>query len=107
MNTDSNYTRFICVAKTLEVYPGAHKTSVMFKLPHRPGSLYDVLSKFRALDIDINKLESRPIPGRDFEFKFYLDMDTSVYNPDLYSLINELDNELEYFKYLGSYSEII
>ncbi len=107
MNTDSNYTRFICVAKTLEIYPGAHKTSVMFKLPHRPGSLYDVLSKFRALDIDINKLESRPIPGRDFEFKFYLDMDASVYNPDLFSLIDELDNELEYFKYLGSYSEII
>lgn len=107
MNADNNYTRFICVSKTLEIYPGAHKTSVMFKLPHRPGSLNDVLSKFRALDIDINKLESRPIPGRDFEFKFYLDMDTSVYNPDLYSLINELDNELDYFKYLGSYSEMI
>ena len=107
MNADNNYTRFICVSKTLEIYPGAHKTSVMFKLPHRPGSLNDVLSKFRALDIDINKLESRPIPGRDFEFKFYLDMETSVYNPDLYLLINELDNELDYFKYLGSYSEMI
>ena len=107
MNTDNNYTRFICVSKKMEIYPGAHKTSVMFKLPHRPGSLYDVLSKFRALDIDINKIESRPIPGRDFEFKFYLDMDVSVYNPDLYSLINELDSELDYFKYLGSYSEII
>ena len=106
MNTDNNYTRFICVSKNLEIYPGAHKTSVVFKVPHRPGALYDVLSKFRALDININKLESRPIPGRDFEFKFYFDMDVSVYRPELADLINELDNELESFDYLGSYTEI-
>lgn len=106
MNTDNNYTRFICVSKNLEIYPGAHRTSVVFKVPHRPGALYDVLSKFRALDININKLESRPIPGRDFEFKFYFDMDVSVYRPELADLINELDNELESFDYLGSYTEI-
>ncbi|MGN1168619.1 MAG: bifunctional chorismate mutase/prephenate dehydratase [Acutalibacteraceae bacterium] len=106
MNTDNNYTRFICVSKNLEIYPGAHRTSVVFKVPHRPGALYDVLSKFRALDININKLESRPIPGRDFEFKFYFDMDVSVYRPELADLINELGNELESFDYLGSYTEI-
>ena len=106
MNTDNNYTRFICVSKNLEIYPGAHRTSVVFKVPHRPGALYDVLSKFRALDININKLESRPIPGRDFEFKFYFDMHVSVYRPELADLINELDNELESFDYLGSDTEI-
>ena len=94
------------MSKNLEIYPGAHRTSVVFKVPHRPGALYDVLSKFRALDININKLESRPIPGRDFEFKFYFDMDVSVYRPELADLINELDNELESFDYLGSYTEI-
>ncbi len=106
MNTDNNYTRFICVSKSLEIYPGAHKTSVVFKVPHRPGALYDVLSKFRALDVNLIKLESRPIPGRDFEFKFYIDLDASVYRPELFELINELDNELESFDYLGSYTEI-
>ncbi len=107
MNTDNNYTRFICVSKDLEIYPGAQKTSIVFKVPHRPGALYDVLSKFRALDINLIKLESRPIPGRDFEFKFYIDLDASIYRPELFELINELDNELDYFDYLGSYTEII
>lgn len=106
MNTDNNYTRFICVSKSLEIYPGAHRTSIVFKVPHRPGALYDVLSKFRALDVNLIKLESRPIPGRDFEFKFYIDLDTSVYRPELLELVNELDHELESFDYLGSYTEI-
>lgn len=106
MNTDNNYTRFICVSKRLEIYPGAHRTSVVLKVSHRPGALYDVLSKFRAMDINISKLESRPIPGRDFEFKFYFDIDASIYRPELLDLINELDRELEYFNYLGSYTEI-
>ena len=106
MNTDNNYTRFICISKELEIYPGAHKTSVIFKAPHRPGALYDVLSKFRAVDINISKLESRPIPGRDFEFKFYIDVAASVYRPELTDLINELDSELEFFDYLGTYTEI-
>ncbi len=106
MNTDNNYTRFICVSKALEIYPGAHRTSIVFKVPHRPGALYDVLSKFRALEVNLIKLESRPIPGRDFEFKFYIDLDTSIYRPELLELIKELDNELESFDYLGSYTEI-
>ncbi len=106
MNTDNNYTRFICVSKALEIYPGAHRTSIVFKVPHRPGALYDVLSKFRALDINLVKLESRPIPGRDFEFRFYIDLDVSIYRPELIELINELDNELDSFDYLGSYTEI-
>lgn len=107
MNTDNNYTRFICVSKDLEIYPGAQKTSIVFKVPHRPGALFDVLSKFRALDINLIKLESRPIPGRDFEFKFYIDLDASIYRNELFELINELDNELDSFDYLGSYTEII
>ena len=107
MNTDNNYTRFICISKSLEIYPGAQRTSIVFRLPHRPGALFDVLSKFRSLDINLIKLESRPIPGRDFEFKFYTDLDVSVYRPELSELINELDHELDYFDYLGSYTELL
>ena len=67
----NNYTRFICIAKDLEIYPGADRTSLMMVLPHKPGSLYKVLSRFYALGINLNKLESRPLPERDFEFMFY------------------------------------
>lgn len=104
-NTDSNYTRFICISKKAEIYPGANKSSLMMVLPHKPGSLYRVMSKFSALSITLTKLESRPIPGRDFEFLFYLDIECSVYSPTLIELINELESSTEMFKYLGSYFE--
>ena len=58
----NNYTRFICISRDLEIYPGADRTSLMVVLPHRPGSLYKLLSRFYALGINLNKLESRPLP---------------------------------------------
>lgn len=103
----NNYTRFICISKALEIYPGADRTSLMMVLPHTPGSLYKVLSRFYALGINLNKLESRPLPERDFEFMFYFDLDTPVYSPQFIQLMGELQNICEEFSYLGSYSEVI
>ena len=103
----NNYTRFICISKELEIYPGANRTSLMMVLPHTPGSLYKVLSRFYALGINLNKLESRPLPERDFEFMFYFDLDTPVYSPQFIQLMGELQNICEEFNYLGSYSEVI
>ncbi len=103
----NNYTRFICISKDLEIYPGADRTSLMLVLPHTPGSLYKVLSRFYALGINLNKLESRPLPERDFEFMFYFDLDTPVYSPQFIQLMGELQNICEEFNYLGSYSEVI
>ena len=103
----NNYTRFICISKELEIYPGADRTSLMLVLPHTPGSLYKVLSRFYALGINLNKLESRPLPERDFEFMFYFDLDTPVYSPQFIQLMGELQNICEEFNYLGSYSEVI
>ena len=79
----------------------------MMTLPHRPGSLYQVLSRFYALGINLNKLESRPLVDRDFEFMFYFDLNVSVYSPQLLQLLGELDDACEQFHYLGSYSEVI
>ncbi len=103
----NNYTRFICITKDLEIYPGADRTSLMLVLPHQPGSLYKVLSRFYALGINLNKLESRPMPERNFEFMFYFDLDTSVYSPRFIQLMGEMDTLCEEFAYLGSYSEIV
>lgn len=106
-NQGNNYTRFICISRDLEIYPGADRTSLMVVLPHRPGSLYKLLSRFYALGINLNKLESRPLPERDFEFMFYFDLDTSVYSPQFIQLMGELEGLCESFTYLGSYSEVI
>ncbi len=103
----NNYTRFICISKKTEIYPGADRTSIMLVTPHRPGALYRVLSRFYALGINLIKLESRPIPDRDFEFMFYFDLDTSVYSEQFIQLLGELEYICEEFKYLGSYSEVI
>jgi len=103
----NNYTRFICISKNLEIYPGADKTSLMMTISHKPGSLYRVLSRFYALGINLIKLESRPIPERDFEFMFYFDLETSIYSDEYAQLMCELDSLCEDFRYLGSYSEIV
>lgn len=104
-NTENNYTRFICISKELEIYPGANCTSLMVRLPHKPSSLYSVISRFAALGVNLTKLESRPVPGSDFEFMFYFDVDASVYSPELAELITQLENELPGLVYLGSYNE--
>ena len=106
-NMGNNYTRFICISKQLEIYPGADRTSLMMVLPHKPGSLYMVLSRFYAQGINLNKLESRPLPERNFEFMFYFDIETPVYSPEFMQLMGELSSGCERFAYLGSYSETI
>ena len=103
----NNRTRFICISKNLEIYPGADKTSVMMVLPHKPGALYKVLARMYVLGINVTKLESRPIPDRDFEFMFYFDLDTSIYSEEFVQLMCELDDLCEEFKYLGSYREVV
>ena len=105
--SDNNYTRFICISKNLEIYPGANKISLMLTLPHRPSSLYHMIAKFAALGVNLTKLESRPVPGSDFEFMFYFDMEASVYSPELVNLLGQLENQPEVFVFLGSYSETI
>lgn len=66
-----------------------------------------MLARFYALGINLIKLESRPLPDRDFEFMFYFDLDTSVYSEQFIQLLAELQYVCEEFKYLGSYSEVI
>ena len=102
-----NYTRFICISKDLEIYPGADHTSLMMVIRDEPGTLCTVLSRFYALGINIHKLESRPIPGRSWEYMFYFDLDTSVYSPKFIQLMGELGDICEQHEYLGSYSEIV
>lgn len=79
----------------------------MMILPHKSGSLYKVLSRLNVLGINLNKLESRPIPDRNFEFMFYFDIDESIYSPALKELLGDLEREAQEFRYLGSYSEIV
>ncbi len=103
----NNYTRFICISKDPEIYPGADKLTLMLVTPNKPGALYNVLSCFNALGVNMTKLESCPIPERDFESMFYFDFTVSVYSQNLERLLCELEARGERYKLLGAYSEII
>lgn len=105
-NNTNNYTRFICISKKLEIYPGADKISLMLSLSHRPGSLYEMISKFSVLGLNLTKLESRPVPDKDFEFMFYFDIEASVVSEPVINLICEIAAGTEQFDFLGNYSEI-
>ena len=104
-NTDHNYTRFICISKNLEIFEGANRITFVASASHRPGSLYSLIAKFATRGLNISKLESRPIPGKDFEFRFYFDVEASVHSPDTQKILSQLEKE-DFFTFLGAYSEV-
>lgn len=105
-NNDNNYTRFIVISKNLKVYPGSNKITLVLSTPHRPGGLYAVMAQFASLGINLTKLESHPISGKDFNFLFYFDIEASVTDPDVLTLLENLLLECDNFHFLGNYLEI-
>lgn len=101
----NNYTRFIVISKNLEIYPGADRSSLMLVVSHKSGALFNVLSRFNAMGINLIKLESRPIPERDFDYMFYIDMECPVYSEEFIRMMNQLEELTSQCKYLGSYME--
>ena len=102
-----NYTRFICIAKRPEIYPDARKFSIMMSLAHQPGALNGIISRFASIGVNLTKLESRPIPGMDFEFRFTFDFEASPRDEAVLRLLAELadDPQIEHFTFLGAYAE--
>ena len=107
MDAAYNYTRFVCISKDPEIWPDARKFTVTMRLPHRPGALNTVILKFASIGVNLTKLESRPIPGTDFEFRFIFDFEASPSDPAILALLSELsqDPEIERFAFLGAYAE--
>ena len=105
-NVDNNYTRFICISKDLEIYKDADRISIMMTVPHESGRLNKILNKFSTLNLNLTKLESRPLENTSFEFMFYFDFEANIREKQVLNLIGELDNEAQDFIFLGSYSEV-
>lgn len=103
-DSDNNYTRFICIAKEPAIYAGANRISLIISCDNRPGALYGILSKLAVRGINMSKLESYPVTGRNFEFMFFLELDASVKEPGVLAMLEELERSCEVFMFLGCYA---
>ncbi len=98
-----NYTRFLVLSRELLEPAEDSKTSVVFATRNIPGALFKSLSVFALRDIDLYKIESRPIPGSPWEYMFYLDFDGDIRNDVSRRAIAHLEEIASYLKVLGSY----
>ena len=102
-----NYTRFICFSKDYISSEDADTITVCVTIPNTPGSLYRMLTKFYAAGLNLTKIESRNIAGSDFEVMFYLDFKGSSRDPKVTALLRDLEGEMSFFRFLGSFKEVI
>ncbi|MEW6004013.1 MAG: bifunctional 3-deoxy-7-phosphoheptulonate synthase/chorismate mutase [Stygiobacter sp.] len=104
-NQQENYTRFLIASrKPQKVDPRIQsKTSIVMATSHTPGSLVDALSVFRKYEVNLTKLESRPILGNPWEEMFYLDFEGNIEDENIKKVMDELGHYTRFIKVLGSY----
>ncbi len=102
-NDKANSTRFIVVTNQRIFRRDAKKISICFELPHASGSLYEILSHFIYNDLNMNKIESRPIPGRNWEYRFFIDFDGNLSEGPVKNALRGIREEAINMKILGNY----
>jgi len=100
-----NYTRFLLLAPSAEVVENADKLSLVVHLAHKPGSLCLALNAFARRNLNLLKIESRPIPGTPWSYSFYLDLQASLKDPNTVAALEELKQFTDSVKILGCYPQ--
>ena len=107
----NNATRFICISKDIEVYDGADTVAVSVSLPHIAGSLYRMLTKFAVNELDLTKIQSKPLPLEfrhdSEEVMFYLEFSGNINQPVVLRLLNNFETEYSYFRLHGNFLECL
>jgi prephenate dehydratase len=103
-----NYTRFLLLSASPEPPQNnsqeqPDKLSLVFQLDHRPGALYHALEPFARRGLNLMKIESRPVHGRPWQYRFYLDLQASRRNPEVRAALGELEKLVVDLRILGSY----
>lgn len=98
-----NYTRFFIISKNEHIFGEPNKTSIVFSTKNIPGALFKSLSVFFLRDINLTKIESRPLKGKPFEYLFYLDFNGHLGQERCRNALRHLEELTNFIKVLGSY----
>lgn len=102
----NNFTRFFVISQQLLKKPsGKDRTSIIFALEHKPGSLYQVLKEFFRKSINLTRIESRPTKETPWEYYFYVDFDGHYNDEKVMLTLNRIKTQTKFFKLLGSYQK--
>lgn len=99
----TNATRFIILSKKNTYLTNADKVSICFEIPHKSGSLYNLLSNFIYNGLNMTRIESRPIPGKPFEYRFFIDFTGSLKDPGVVNALTGIKAESNNLVILGTY----
>ena len=100
-----NYTRFFIVSKEMEIREGSDKISLMFTLPHEPGTLNNILGILAVHQMNMLRLESRPMPGKGWEYRFFVDVEGNLHDEELNSVLFEIVENTLTLGILGNYKK--
>lgn len=99
----SNSTRFIIIAKKKMYFPDSNKIALCIELPHESGSLYGILSHFLYNDLNLTQIESRPIKGKPWEYRFFVDVEGNLDMPGVKNALRGIKEEAKSLQILGNF----
>ncbi|MGV8906152.1 MAG: prephenate dehydratase [Acetobacterium sp.] len=103
--SQTNVTRFVIISRKLKLFKDPTRVSIAFRLPHRPGALYEIIGIFSAFSLNLCKIESRPLLSRNWEYLFFVDLTGNISQSTLIKLLPLIQEKTDYFQFLGYYPQ--
>lgn len=104
-NNDTNYTRFIIISREMASHEENDVISIVFSNPDKVGTLYESLKIFKEYNLNMIRIESRPVIGMPWEYFFYIDFEGHIHNEEVRNAIDYMNSNCSYFKILGTYKK--